>query len=176
MPAGHNPPNDREFSIGNLVSTPWDIPIKVNLLGGMVFRDHDISGTYSETIDTLYADVVLILSDADGIPLTATMTDENGQYAFQALADGDYTITVDQGFSLDLGWISDPQSKTRTVTVNTLYRSIDFAAQPPVGAVNGLVFADLNDNGTFDPTIEYALEGIDVKLTSLLNGSEFMRC
>ncbi len=173
LPAGHNPPNDREFSIGNLVSTPWDIPIKVNLLGGMVFRDHDISGTYSETIDTLYADVVLILSDADGIPLTATMTDENGQYAFQALADGDYTITVDQG-SLDLGWISDPQSKTRTVTVNTLYRSIDFAAQPPVGAVNGLVFADLNDNGTFDPTIEYALEGIDVKLTSLLNGSEFI--
>ena len=92
----------------------------------MVFRDHDISGTYSETIDTLYADVVLILSDADGIPLTATMTDENGQYAFQALADGDYTITVDEG-SLDLAG-SAIRNPKRVRLPSTLYRSIDFCS------------------------------------------------
>lgn len=172
LPAGHTAPNDKAFNIGNSVTTPWDVPTKVNLLGGIVFRDVDFSGTYSETIDTLYPDVFLILSDATGTPLAATTTDADGQYAFQALADGDYTITVDEG-SLEFGWISEPKSKTRTVTVDTLYRNIDFAAQPPVGLVTGLVFADLNDNGLFDPSDETALEGVDVTLTSLQNGSQF---
>ncbi|MCO5188467.1 MAG: hypothetical protein M9918_09780 [Anaerolineae bacterium] len=102
------PPGHRNTYTPNIdvTDTPLtvDFDILVNGIFGFVFKDNNKDGDYDAPEDVPYPDVVMTLTASDN-SVTTAVSDMAGNYEFRGLADGNYTVAVDEA-SLDEGWYS----------------------------------------------------------------------
>ena len=106
-------------------------------VSGVVFNDTDGNGSQGQA-ESGVAGVAVRL---DGV--TSTTTDATGTYTFADVAAGSHTVAAVPGVGATL---SGPQ----TVTVAADPVTAGAIAVKPTGVIKGVVFADLNGNGTRD--------------------------
>ena len=158
----------------------WDLgltlPEPPASLGDYVWIDLDGDGVQEEGEPPL-AGVEVTLYSAEGTPLSTTTTDENGYYRVSSLPDGSYYV----GFMPSAGYTptladsgsddaadSDADPVTGRTPVITLavgaYNPTIHAGFQPLLSLGNLVFNDFRNNGLFDPTEDYGIDGVLVKL------------
>ena len=130
-------------------------------ISGNVSADADgDKSTFNEAAgDQLLSDVVLILLDSDGNEVARTVTDENGDYTFDGLAPGTYSVQQLQpeGFvdgSQSVGTIGDrvvgdaSQNLLSNITLSSGEAAVnfDFCEHVPA-SIHGTVYHDRNNNG-----------------------------
>ncbi len=89
------------------------------------------------------------LYDANNNFVASQLTDANGDFNFQGLAPGTYTVAE----KLHTGWTQTappPLSFTISVTAGSTVTSLDFGDFQNI-TISGQAYDDLNDNGTADP-------------------------
>ena len=162
-------------------------------VSGRVFSDTNNNGLFDGS-DTGLGGVTLNLTgvDLNNLPVSqSTVTGSDGRYVFSGLAAGTYVVTEPTQPGGTLNGITTPGSTGGTATAitvapsvisgiplsgtNTISSNNNFAETPaPVynaGSISGYVFADANNNGTFD-TGETGIAGVTVKLTGTdINGN-----
>ncbi len=148
-------------------------------IGDTIWNDVDGDGTQNGTEEglsnvdiTLNADI-----DGDGNPdYTVTVTtDSNGNYVFENLPAGDYTITVDPG-TLPTGMnpVADPDGGNDNTAAVTLVAGEDnvdqdFGYNSGTGSIGDTIFFDEDGNGAQNGT-EGGLAGVSVTLVGDING------
>ncbi len=150
---------------GLTVTATYDFPVAVNHLGGLVYRDNNGNATYEPSTDTVYPNVTVRITGLQGNVLTTT-TNSQGVYAWRGLAANTYTISIDSA-TIDPNWLANPTTRSREVVDTTIANTQDFAIQPPLGSVSGIVFVDFNSNNVYDAASENLLAGAVVRLTSV---------
>ncbi|MCB0045886.1 MAG: discoidin domain-containing protein [Caldilineaceae bacterium] len=141
--------------------------------------DYGISGVTVSLIDDLNGNDVW---DA-GEPIIATdVTDENGQYLFEDLPDGDYIVWVNDADgvlsglnqSYDADGLATPNTSAVSVAGGQHNRLQDFGYtnnQPgvtPKGTIGDTVWYDLDGDGVQDAN-EAGIAGVEVELCGLSN-------
>ena len=143
-------------------------------LSGTAYLDDDFSASISGNEKTVSGLLVTLL-DEQGAATATDRTDAKGRYHFEGLTPGNYSLHVTalegyaftrngegnvilnrsagEGYS-DLFWVNLGENRT----------GMDMGMIHP-GTVEGMVFADLNDNGMKD-TGEQGLPGVTVCLMS----------
>ncbi|MGB5686943.1 MAG: SdrD B-like domain-containing protein, partial [Candidatus Electrothrix sp.] len=144
-----------------------DIP---NTISGTIWNDSNADGTLTDgasgTTDETgngVADVTVVLRDSKGNIVATTKTNGFGNYSFDKLPDGTYTVdVVDTSGILDGFWHSvgpnagvdnNSQSDPYTVTVNSGNRNDttgDFGYYRSASAVGNFIWEDANGDGIFD--------------------------
>ncbi len=133
------------------------------------------------------------LQDGSGLELVGTITgpnpnisSQNGYYQFTGLCAGDYTVVVDTSsvsslaepspslVGSDISIDSDPNPEVVSLpTDSSVNETIDFGFVPPtIAQIGGIVYLDLNGNGTRDPG-EPGLDGIGVMLFNPRSGKTY---
>ena len=101
------------------------------------------------------------LYDANNNFVASQLTDANGDFNFQGLAPGTYTVAE----KLHTGWTQTappPLSFTISVTAGSTVTSLDFGDFQNI-TISGQAYNDLNGNGTEDPG-EPGFEGWTIDL------------
>ena len=119
-----------------------------NSLSGTVYRDDSRNGDQDGT-EPGYSGVTVQLLDKDGQVIATTTTDANGNYSFDKLPDGTYSVTVvKDGELADTEQTEDPDATkdnaSEPVTLNEDNPSkdhIDFGYVPDY-SIHGLVYRD----------------------------------
>ena len=119
-----------------------------NSLSGTVYRDDSRNGDQDGT-EPGYSSVTVQLLDKDGQVIATTTTDANGNYSFDKLPDGTYSVTVvKDGELADTEQTEDPDATkdnaSEPVTLNednTSKDHIDFGYVPDY-SIHGLVYRD----------------------------------
>ena len=119
-----------------------------NSLSGTVYRDDSRNGDQDGT-EPGYSGVIVQLLDKDGQVIAATTTDANGNYSFEHLPDGTYSVTVvKDGELADTEQTGDPDATkdnaSEPVTLgedNPSKDHIDFGYVPDY-SIHGLVYRD----------------------------------
>ena len=119
-----------------------------NSLSGTVYRDDSRNGDQDGT-EPGYSGVTVQLLDKDGQVIATTTTDANGNYSFDKLPDGTYSVTVvKDGELADTEQTEDPDATkdnaSEPVTLNednTSKDHIDFGYVPDY-SIHGLVYRD----------------------------------
>ncbi len=151
-------------------------------LGDTVWADIDADGVLDPG-EPGVSDVEVALFDQDMAEIASTVTDANGEYAFYDLPPWDYTViigTVPGGyvnsFDRDSGTAA-PNNSSGIISLDaTDVEDADFGLAPPLGTIDGTVFASLEDDGTFNPAdgetpiaaVEVALQGTDLAGNSIV--------
>ena len=151
----------------------------IGSIGDRVWLDTDAEGD-QDPAELGIANVTVILEadlDADGIiDYTAeTTTDANGEYLFDDLPAGDYTITVDDTTlpdgmeqTYDYDGLGTPHTSDYTLAENEHNREQDFGYRG-LGSIGDYVWIDANADGVQDPT-EVGIENVTITLEGDLNG------
>jgi uncharacterized surface anchored protein len=136
---------------------------------GIVANPGSISGTVREDLDnnnsgdTPIAGVTVQLKDSTGTVVQTTTTDANGNYTFNNVPAGTYTVveTNKPGFS-DVGDVDggDPNVIAVTLTPGATSTGNDFVDERLPGVVSGTVLED-NDNDNVGDT---PIPGVTVEL------------
>ena len=136
---------------------------------GTIYRDGNRSGAL-DTDEKLYEGVTVNLVDADGNVVAATTTDANGNYSFDKLPAGTYSIKVVQdGTIAGLEQTGDPDAtKDNASEPITLNNDNPSRTDVNFGYVNnnslsGTVYRDDSRNGDQDGT-EPGYSGVTVQL------------
>ncbi|WP_055443114.1 SdrD B-like domain-containing protein [Lacinutrix himadriensis] len=141
-------------------------------LTGVVFEDLNGNGT-QETGEAGIADVDVTITDVNGNETTAT-TDANGTWTATDIPVGAADIDVDETtLPTDItNTLTSTGSDPETVTVldGVTTTTTDDGYAPVVGGLTGVVFEDLNGNGTQE-TGEAGIADVDVTITDV-NGNE----
>jgi large repetitive protein len=144
-------------------------------IGDRVYLDTNGDGAQGDPADEPGIDgVTVLLTYPSGATESAT-TDENGNYLFDGLPAGDYTVTVAGGLPDEIANTDDPDGpdgagdSTSAVSLdpgeNDLEQDFGYAAGAPGESVLGdRVWLDLNRDGVQDPN-EPGLSGVTVTLT-----------
>jgi protocatechuate 3,4-dioxygenase beta subunit len=156
-------------------------------LGNQVFVDADGNGVKDPSEVGLPGTTVYLLDNA-GVVIDSTTTDANGNYLFDSLMPGTYSV----GFVYPAGYLpttqtgtsddsTDNTSDAATTPTNGMYVSapvvltsgendttID-AGVRPTGSLGNLVWYDANNDGIKDPT-EQGIAGQTVYLYSVVAG------
>ncbi|MFN3257496.1 MAG: SdrD B-like domain-containing protein [Ilumatobacter sp.] len=144
-------------------------------IGDRVYLDTNGDGIQGDPADEPGIDgVTVVLTYPSGATETAT-TDENGNYLFDDLPAGDYTVTVTGGLPDEIANTDDPDGpdgagdSTSAVSLDPGESDLDqdfgYAAGAPGESVLGdRVWLDLNRDGVQDPN-EPGLSGVTVTLT-----------
>ena len=119
-----------------------------NSLSGTVYRDDSRNGDQDGT-EPGYSGVTVQLLDKDGQVIATTTTDANGNYSFDKLPDGTYSVTVvKDGELADTEQTEDPDATkdnaSEPVTLsedNPSKDHIDFGYVPDY-SIHGLVYRD----------------------------------
>ena len=119
-----------------------------NSLSGTVYRDDSRNGD-QDGAEPGYSGVTVQLLDKDGQVIATTTTDANGNYSFDKLPDGTYSVTVvKDGELADTEQTEDPDATkdnaSEPVTLNednTSKDHIDFGYVPDY-SIHGLVYRD----------------------------------
>ncbi|MBL8429172.1 MAG: carboxypeptidase regulatory-like domain-containing protein [Dechloromonas sp.] len=141
----------------------WDAGIVANpgAITGTVRQDND----NNDTGDTPIAGVTVVLKDSAGNVVGTTTTDANGNYAFNNLPAGSYTVmeTNKPGY-LDVNDIDGGNPNSIAVTLNPGQTSTgnDFVDELPA-TLGDRVWEDKNANGVQDAG-ESGIQGVTVKL------------
>lgn len=97
--------------------------------------------------DPVFEGWTIYLGDAKGGVIDSDITDSNGEYLFNHLADGTYTVWEE----VQPGWVLTTATSTYTIDIVEGARldKIDFANFKP-GSITGCKFNDVNFNGAWD--------------------------
>ncbi|MEL6890818.1 MAG: SdrD B-like domain-containing protein, partial [Actinomycetota bacterium] len=136
-------------------------------IGDTVWHDLDGDGVVDAGEPRL-SGVTVELLDVNGVAVTTDVTDGSGQYLFDELDPGDYTVDVLSGVPAGMVPIDDAdggRDETTDVTVafgedNT---TTDFAYATPV-TVGDSVFADLDGDGV-ENGMDFGIDGLTVTIT-----------
>ncbi len=151
----------------------YEAPIP-NTIGGTIWEDVDANGTLDDTA-ILFEGVTVVLYDDQGNVVATTVTDANGEYLFEGLPDGTYTVDVtdDAGVLADYwksegtnpGADNNSQVDTNTVSVSggSTDTTSDFGYYNQPASLGNYVWIDDNNDGIQDAT-EDPLEGAVVTL------------
>lgn len=146
-----------------------------NSISGTIWVDTNGDGTLAGESGR-FAGVTVVLRDSNGNLVATTTTDANGEYAFNNLPDGTYTVDVtDQAGVLIGTWHSDgpndnsdlnSQVDPYTVTVanGQSNATADFGYYQQPAAAGNLVWLDRDGDGVQDPD-EPGIKDVVVTLT-----------
>ncbi len=147
-----------------------------NSIGGTIFNDANGDGTFGGGETGGYAGVIVILHDQYGNVVGTTTTDASGNYRFDQLPGGTYTIEVSEagnvlgGLSKSDGTNSGADNNSQvagyTVTVGggVTDTTGDFGYFAPGAALGNFIFQDDDNDGVQDPT-ETGIAGVEITLT-----------
>ncbi|MBD3374788.1 DUF11 domain-containing protein [candidate division KSB1 bacterium] len=131
-------------------------------IGDLVWQDNNGDGVF-DALEPGLENVRVTLLDGNGQTLATTLTDENGEYLFENLDQGNYTVDIDETTvpdNYDLTTSNDPMQISLGQTEH--YRDADFGYQPLPSSIGDLVWQDHNANKMQDA--EDGLQGIRVLL------------
>ncbi|MEM6793631.1 MAG: SdrD B-like domain-containing protein [Acidobacteriota bacterium] len=135
-------------------------------ISGNVFEDFDRDGIDDGAIDPGIGGVTLALLDASGTVIATTTTAPNGDYSFNDLPAGDYTVTVtdDAGVLDDFELTSNLDAIDVTVVASDI-TGIDFgyARDSSTAAIGDFVWLDGNGDG-IQGSAENGIAGVTVTL------------
>ena len=147
-----------------------------NAISGTLWTDADADGFMDGTESGGLAGVTVVLRDAQGDIVATAVTDANGNYAFNNLPDGTYTVDVtDDANVLDGMWHSlgtsntdgysqsDPLTVTLTGSTTVTYADFGYYRDP--AGLGNFVWEDLDKDGIQDLG-ESGLGGVVVTLTT----------
>jgi serine-aspartate repeat-containing protein C/D/E len=178
VPAGYQqtlppPPGTITVTVtgGNTVSNVVfgnHLVAQVGAISGMKFNDINGNGALDPGEPGL-AGVTIILQSAGGTPVMTT-TDAAGNFSFQNLAPGTYTLSEALPTGYQQTFPPPPGSTTVTVTAGQTVANVLFGNQlipaTAKGSISGLVFYDFNKNLIEDPK-ESGLPNVTVNLFDL---------
>jgi len=137
-------------------------------IAGTVWLDEDLDGT-NDIEETRLTGIIVELRDAGGILIATTSTDAFGNYQFDGLGIGDFTVTVvssslPAGLATTLG-DGGINPKSVTTTANATLTDVDFGfiPNPGTGAIGDRVWSDANGNGLQDGG-EAGIAGVTLEL------------
>ncbi len=145
-------------------------------IGDLIFHDADGDGVFEPADgDFPLADVLVVLTDEGGDEMTTT-TDESGNYLFDMLPLGAYTVTVDVR-TLTIDKVTDPtadpendgDNSSETVLTEDAPDDMmqDFGYQPGAGSIGDTIFHDANGDGVYDADDgDFPLPGVVITLTA----------
>ncbi len=179
--------NEAHVSSASYVSTPEVSVARFVAIGDTVWLDSDADGMQDFGEPGL-AGVQLLLLDCDndgtnctpydsdpttpGVQTATTTTDANGNYIFDGLPSGSYSVVVTGGVPAGLGLttVDDPgypgdNSEAAVIGALSMYVDADFGFGPNPGtaSVGDFVWNDANGDGVQDSG-EAGLASVDVEL------------
>ena len=132
------------------------------LVSGTVFLDRDRDGTRTPG-EPAIPGVIVTIRDGTGTVVGTATTGPDGSYSFPGLPAGDYTITETQ----PTGYGDTPTGpfmpNTRPVTLPPGVSVVNQNFGDTLGTVSGTVYADVNNNGTQNPS-EPGIPGVVLTL------------
>ncbi|MEM1333306.1 MAG: SdrD B-like domain-containing protein, partial [Actinomycetota bacterium] len=136
-------------------------------IGDTVWDDLDGDGSVDAGEPRL-SGVTVELRDSASVVVATDVTDTNGQYLFDDLDPGDYTVTVISGVPTSMSPTDDAdggQDETTdvSVTFGEDADTIDFGYATPV-TIGDRVFADI-DGDAAENGVDFGIDGIDVTIT-----------
>jgi len=152
-----------------------------NTIGDRVWRDWNNDGIQDAGEEGI-AGVTVELRNGictPGVNCPTRTTGANGEYLFNGVADGTYTVvvtTVPVGHvpTYDFNGIGTPNQATVTVSGNQTQLALDFGYRPggagATAAIGDLVFDDQNNNGIFDGS-DAGIANVTVNLYEDSNGN-----
>ena len=143
--------------------------ISNNSISGTVYRDDNRSNSLNGG-EAGYPEQTVQLLDKDGTVIATTKTDANGNYSFDNLPDGTYSVkVVKDGALTDLEQTEDPDgtkdSASEPIVLNEdnpTKKNINFGYVPDY-FIKGTIYRDGNRSGALD-TGEKLYEGVTVNL------------
>ncbi len=147
-----------------------------NTIEGTIWVDADADGTLDGAETTGLEGVTVVLRDSDGNVVATTTTDAAGDYSFEGIPDGTYTVDVTDDANVLAGyWHSDgpndgadnnSQDDVYTVTVagGVTDSTGDFGYYVEGASIGNLVFQD-DDNDGIQDAGEPGIPGVEVTLT-----------
>ena len=155
-----------------------------NTLSGVIWNDVNADGTLTAEETAGFADVTVELYDSNGQLIATTMTcggmiacadgQQVGEYSFDNLASGTYTVKVTDEYRVLTGyWLSDgpndgqdnnSQTDPYTLTLSGDDVTADFGYFIGPASVGNSVFNDINGNGLQEAG-EPGFAGVEVILT-----------
>ena len=143
--------------------------ISNNSISGTVYRDDNRSNSLNGG-EAGYPEQTVQLLDKDGSVIATTKTDANGNYSFDNLPDGTYSVkVVKDGALTDLEQTEDPDgtkdSASEPIVLNEdnpTKKNVNFGYVPDY-FIKGTIYRDGNRSGALD-TDEKLYEGVTVNL------------
>ena len=143
--------------------------ISNNSISGTIYRDDNRSNSLNGGEAGYPAQTVQLL-DKDGSVIATTTTDANGNYSFDNLPDGTYSVkVVKDGALTDLEQTEDPDGTKDSVSEpivlsedNPTKKNVNFGYVPDY-FIKGTIYRDGNRSGALD-TDEKLYEGVTVQL------------
>ena len=181
---------DLDQDFGYNVSTP-------NSISGTIWNDTNADGTLDGGETNFFEGVTVNLFDGNGNIVAMTTTDVNGDYSFEGLPNGDYTVTVTDDDNVLAGnWLTDgsndgvnnnSQIVNYEVSVTGGQNDVtsDFGYYTNLASLGNIVYRDDNNNGVRDvgdepgiPMVPVTLEitypnGDIITVTTLTDGAGF---
>ncbi|MEM9599333.1 MAG: SdrD B-like domain-containing protein, partial [Acidobacteriota bacterium] len=122
-------------------------------ISGTVFHDIDRDGFDDGVGEPGLEGVTVELRDASGNPIAKALTDANGDYSFEDLPDGDYTVAVtDERGVLDDYTLTSGLDRRDVTLAGVDVTDIDFgyARENELGRIGDYVWLDANRDGIQD--------------------------
>ena len=143
--------------------------ISDNSISGTIYRDDNRSNSHNGG-EAGYPEQTVQLLDKDGQVIKTTKTDANGNYSFDNLPDGTYSVkVVKDGALTDLEQTEDPDgtkdSASEPIVLNEdnpTKKNVNFGYVPDY-FIKGTIYRDGNRSGALD-TDEKLYEGVTVNL------------
>ena len=143
--------------------------ISDNSISGTIYRDDNRSNSHNGG-EAGYPEQTVQLLDKDGQVIKTTKTDANGNYSFDSLPDGTYSVkVVKDGALTDLEQTEDPDgtkdSASEPIVLNEdnpTKKNVNFGYVPDY-FIKGTIYRDGNRSGALD-TDEKLYEGVTVNL------------
>ena len=171
-------PDDTKDSTSGDITLELNDPIKENVnfgyisnnsISGTIYRDDNRSNSLNGGEAGYPAQTVQLL-DKDGQVIATTTTDANGNYSFDNLPDGTYSVkVVKDGALTDLEQTEDPDgtkdSASEPIVLNEdnpTKKNVNFGYVPDY-FIKGTIYRDGNRSGALD-TDEKLYEGVTVNL------------
>ena len=143
--------------------------ISDNSISGTIYRDDNRSNSHNGG-EAGYPEQTVQLLDKDGQVIKTTKTDANGNYSFDSLPDGTYSVkVVKDGALTDLEQTEDPDgtkdSASEPIVLNEdnpTKKNVNFGYVPDY-FIKGTIYRDGNRSGALDAG-EKLYEGVTVNL------------
>ena len=130
-------------------------------IDGYVWTDTNGNGQ-PDPGETGIANVIITLIDENGNTVATTTTNDDGQYSFTNIPEGNYTVVVGEG--PDGTELTTTNTYTITITdEGENITDIDFGFDWSNGSITGIVYNDDNENGIQDKD-EKGIGGVTVTL------------
>lgn len=121
------------------------------VIGDTVWYDLDENGSINGSEKGI-KDVKVTLKDGIGTEITSTTTDINGEYLFEYLPAGTYTVEVEMPVGLELVSETDgtlDNEHTVNISAGETNLDLDFGYNH-TGQIGDTIWYDLNENGSID--------------------------